>query len=203
MSNSNDNSTLYNNYMNLPSFPHKIIEYLISSKEKSAQDLWKILKYDTVDALDNDDLTYAEKNELRWLGQTPEDDYRIFFKPLIGDSLPSSASQTQIRLYRHSIIPSSDITSIVNFEIDFYTNEVTSIVEYNGMYVERSDLMETLFLDLFNGRDIYPIGILEFSRDTSNYAVSSISINNNKTFFGRSLIISATYVNEQSGGACD
>ena len=51
----------FNRYTNLDNIEWKIIDYLVKSKSKYANYLWKILKYDTEDCLTKADLTEKEK----------------------------------------------------------------------------------------------------------------------------------------------
>lgn len=201
--NSNENKDAYNNYLQLPMFPHRVIDFLISSKSESAEMIWKILKYNDIDALSKPNLTFEEKNELRWLGQSQQNKYKIFLKPTIGDALVSAENQTFMKMYRIRNYPDSNLISTVDFEIDFLTNEQTSILKYQDVIVEKTDLLEVLFLDLFNGKDI-GIGssMLSFDRGKSRLAQSSLDIGDNKTFFGRALIMSIKYMDSQTGGIC-
>ena len=61
--------------------------------------------------------------------------------------------------------------------------------------------MESLFLAVFNGRDIN-IGssYLSFDRELYRVTGSTIGLTNSKTIFGRSLTMAMRYVNAQSGG---
>ena len=75
-------------------------------KEKSqmAEDFWKCLIYDTKDALDKDNLTFEQKRNYIWTGETDEQNYRVFLKPIVGSILSDSQSQTQFRLYPLGIL---------------------------------------------------------------------------------------------------
>ena len=63
--------------------------------------------------------------------------------------------------------------------------------------------METMFLDIINGRDIgIGSGVLTFNREMSRSCSSQLSIGNSKTFFGRSLVFALDFVDGQTGGLC-
>ena len=54
----------YNRFTNLDNIEWRIIEYLVKSKSKYANYLWKILQYNTEDCLSKKDLTEAQKRAL-------------------------------------------------------------------------------------------------------------------------------------------
>lgn len=167
------------------------------------EDFWKLLKYADVDALEKPDLTYEEKLELIWNGDSVEQKYNVFLKPLIGSSLDTAEAQTQLRLFRYTISPTTKLESIICFEADFITNEKTCLVYQNGILCERTDLMETMFLDIINGRDIeIGSGVLTFNREMTRSCGSQLNIGNSKNFFGRSLIFALQFIDAQTGGTC-
>lgn len=192
MLNNGENLISYNDFTNVPYLPYKILEELLTDNSKEVNDLWKLLKYVTIDSLDNDDLTDEEKYDMIWKGQSMEQDYNIFLKPLVSSSLDSAESQTQMRLYRYNTTPTNRFDAIVTFQIDFLTNDKTCLVESEGLLCERTDLMVSKFLQIFNGRDL-GIGILEYDRGKSRSCQDLISINNSKNIYGRSIIMALRY----------
>ncbi len=195
---------MYNNFLPMTKIPHQIISHLISSKSESAESIWKILKYNEIDCLSKPNLTFQEKNELRYLGQGQQEGKKIFLKPLVSESLTNADNQTIIKLYRFVTQPDNHLTATINFAFEFLTNETTSLVLYEDCYVEKTDLMEALWLDLFNGKDI-GIGssCLQFNRELSRSSQSLLDINNSKSFYGRHIIMSLRYMNAQGGDTCD
>lgn len=121
---SNGNSGMaFNSFEELPLIPYKIIEELLSDKSENVENIWKLLKYTTPDALKKENLTDEEKDKMIWRGETMEQDFSIFMKPLVSSSLETAESQTQIRLYRYNNLPIDRLQAIVCFEIDIITNE--------------------------------------------------------------------------------
>lgn len=201
MLNNNNSSTSYNNFSEIPLFPYKIVEVLLKDKTDTVEDFWKMLKYNTIDCLSKKNLTLKEKKSLIWNGDTEQNRFNIFFKPLIGDSLIEASDQTQFRLYRDTIVPTNQFKAIVTFRIDFITNEITSLVRKDGILMERTDLMETTFLNFMNGRDIdLGSGYLTFDRTLTRSCNSQLTINNSRTLFGRSLIMGLNYSIADVGG---
>lgn len=198
-----NSSTAFNDYRELPQLPYKIIEVLLTENSESAENFWKLLKYTDVNALDKENLTYEEKISLIWKGETLEQNYNIFLKPLIGSSLDTAEAQTQLRLFRYTTSPLDQFESIICFESDFITNEKTALVYQNGLLCERTDVMESLYLDIMNGRDIgVGSSYLIFNRELSRSCNSQLNISNSKSFYGRSLVMAVDFINGESGGQC-
>ena len=188
-----------NNFEMLPLIPNQIIEALIKEKSEEAEMFWKLLYYSQPDALEQENLTKKQKVSCIWSGNSLENNYHIFYKPLIGSALDTAQSQTQMRLYRISTVPTSRLESLINFEIVFVTNEKESMVRYQGIFVERTDLMETLFLDILNGRDIdVGVGSLKFDKELSRSCGSTLGINNSKSFYGRTLVMAIRFMSAET-----
>ena len=200
----NGNSSMaFNSYKEMPQLPYKVIATLLTEKSEAAENFWKLLKYTEVDALDKNNLTYEEKNALVWTGDSIEQNYNVFLKPLIGSSLDTAEAQTQLRIFRFTSMPTNRFEAIITLEADFITNEKTALVYQNGLMCERTDLMESLFLDIMNGRDIeIGSGVLMFDRELSRSCNSQLNIGNSKTFYGRSLVMALQFISGESGGLC-
>lgn len=201
---SNGNSSMaFNDFSEMPYIPYKMLEALLTEESQVAQDFWKLLKYADVDALDKDNLTYDEKVELIWRGESLEQNFNVFLKPLIGSSLDTAEAQTQLRIFRFTSMPTNQFEAILTIEADFITNEKTALVYQNGMLCERTDLMESMFLNIFNGRDIgVGSGFVTFNREFSRSCNSQLNIGNSKSFYGRSLVLAINFVSGESGGLC-
>ena len=193
----------FNDFSEMPYIPYKMLEALLTEESQVAQDFWKLLKYADVDALDKDNLTYDEKVELIWRGESLEQNFNVFLKPLIGSSLDTAEAQTQLRIFRFTSMPTNQFEAILTIEADFITNEKTALVYQNGMLCERTDLMESMFLNIFNGRDIgVGSGFVTFNREFSRSCNSQLNIGNSKSFYGRSLVLAINFASGESGGLC-
>ena len=198
-----NNYMVFNNFSEMPDFPYKIIEVLLTDTSQDAEDFWKLLKYTEVNALKQKNLTLKEKKAMIWQGESIEQNFNVFLKPLIGSAMDSAEAQTQLRLYRYNTIPTTQFEAIVCFEADFVTNEKTSLVRRNKILCERTDVMEALFLSVMNGRDIeIGSGVFQFNRELSRSCNSQLNIGNSKSFYGRSLILALQFVGADSGGGC-
>lgn len=196
------NSTyLYATYKSMPAIPYKIVEYLITNESPECQALWKLIKYTDLYALEHENLTTSERRALLWLGKDKEQDYNIFLKPLIGDSM-EQVSQTQIRIYRTSATPNSRFDATFCYEIDMVTNAKSAyVLNSDDIPVERTDYIESLLLNILNGCDL-GIGssFLEFNRNMSRSCTSQLNISNSKDIYGRCTIWALRYVDAEGGG---
>ena len=196
-----NNYMAFNNFSEMPDLPYKIIEVLLTDTSQDAEDFWKLLKYTEVNALKQKNLTLKEKKAMIWQGESIEQNFNVFLKPLIGSAMDSAEAQTQLRLYRYNTVPTTQFEAIVCFEADFVTNEKTSLVRRNKILCERTDVMEALFLSVMNGRDIeIGSGVFQFNRELSRSCNSQLNIGNSKSFYGRSLILALQFVGADSGG---
>lgn len=194
---------LYNDYSEIPFFPYKVIEIMLTENSQEVEDFWKMLKYDTIDCLKKNNLTLKEKKSMIWDGSSQQENFSVFFKPLVGVSLSEAEEQTQVRIYRRDIQPTTTYDAIVLFEIDFITNETTSLVKKNNILTERTDLLETTFLNFMNGRDIsIGSGYLTFDRELSRACNSQLSISNSRSVYGRALVLGMRYVRAEAGEGC-
>jgi hypothetical protein len=154
-----------------------------------------------MNCLDKPNLTVKEKKKLIWKGQDIENDYNIFLKPLIGASLDDAEAQTQFRIYRNTTYPQSKTESIITIQTVFITNEKTCLVENNGVICERTDLMESEFLNVINGIDIgIGSGFLSFDRELTRQSNSQLTVNNSRTLYGRVSNLALRYVSVDNGG---
>lgn len=200
MLNNNNSDIAFNNFQVVPMFPYKIIEKLAT---KGTEDIWKIIKYQDIKPLDKTDLTYEQKMGMIWSGQTDEENYNIFLKSLVGNSLPDSTSQMQLRIYRNSTIPNTRMESVLNYEIDIICNDKTANIFYDNILCERTDVLENLLIDNLNGLDIGGTGYLQFNRELSRQSQSMLSLGNSKTLYGRAVVFSLLHSNPSVGnGGC-
>lgn len=205
--NNGNNDIAYNNFLHMPQVPYKIIERLATNNSSSAENLWKLLKYATVDALAEDNLTFQEKMDMLWTpdktNASQQNLFSVFLKPLVSSALDDAVQQIQLRIYRYVGKPMNNVQANLGYNIDMYTSEMCSMVyDEDGYMVERTDLMEAYILDVLNGADI-EVGSSFFSfynQELNSIAKSVLSINNSKSLYGRSMVLSLLYVDAKTGG---
>ena len=85
---------MYNSMSALPFIPYRIMKHLALNEEI----LWKLLKYNTYDALSRPDLTFQEKMALIWAKDDKQEKYNVFFTNLVEDAITDS--KTIMKLYK-------------------------------------------------------------------------------------------------------
>lgn len=168
---------MFNSLSNLPAVPYNIITHLAIQDEI----IWKMLKYNSYDALSKPNLTLKEKLDLIWK-QGSDEDYGVFLKPLVEDAITQSKSI--MKCYQYYINPEQPHLSNVTFAFDFLYGGNMSLVEYNGIPVSRGDLFIHRLLYILNGADVGGVGKLIFHENISRYSSAMSTIGNSKTFSG-------------------
>jgi hypothetical protein len=178
----------YNKYTNLREMPYKIISHLLLNNE----DIWKLLKYTTPNALNEPNLTIEEKASLIYNGQVDSSSYRVFMQPSTDDSFPENCAI--LRVYPDIIIPKDNIKGVVTF-----TFELLSHAKINTLnnYSTRIIWMLQQTIETLNGANIDGLGALFFNRMGSNYDGAKQNLFNNKNYFGYTLMMS-TWIGDTS-----
>lgn len=197
--------SLFNRYANLDNIEWTIIQYLVNSKSKYADNLWKILKYNTADCLLKPSVSRADRLKLIYTSNGDASVKRVFMTPFIDDAFTEQCSH--IHIYVGPIQPDNNITSKVNIVIETIVhNKISNIMGEatgddmdNVNPVELSDdetpitlfknretvMLKSIIADL-NGRMVNGVGVLQFNRDLSQYDVSKPYLWNNRSFYGHS-----------------
>ena len=178
-----------NMFTEMPQIPYKILVYLIEHNEN----LFKLLKYNTKDALSEPNLTKDEKIALLYTEEGREVDYNIFLKPLIGEEMTDSS--TQLRIYKARIVPSTNIKAVLNYEFDIVVGSKTNLVyDEEGIPCSRLDLIEHEIIDTLCGTTEFGVGGFQFNREMSNLCVQNTGLSNSKEFFGSSFVLACNWV---------
>ena len=191
------NTTKNNTFNSMPQIPYQILTYLIDNNEN----LFKLLKYNSTDALQKDDLTKKEKIALLYTEVGQEDDYHIFLKPLIGEEMTDSV--TQLRLYKARITPTTNLKAVLNYEFDIVVGTKTNLVyDNNGIPCSRLDMIESEIINSLCGTSMFGVGGFQFNRELSNLCVQNTGLSNSKSFFGSSFVLACNWV-EVSENGCE
>ena len=171
----------YNKYRELPNFAYKIIEHLMLKEE--AQILWKLLKYNDVDAYKKIDLTMEEKSKLICDGSKSEGNFNVFLDFTMDDAVVDVKSF--LRIYPATIFPSTRTTGIctINFEI-----LVHGKINHLSNYKTRIDVITQTLIEVLNGTDIGGLGFLFFNGETSNF--DKVQLLGQKPYKGKILTMS-------------
>ena len=111
-----NNNLAYNTFEGMDEMPYKLIEHMIQHNDN----IFKLLRYNDVDALDKPNLTLSEKANLIYKGETDSSPYRIFMQPSTDDALTNEMSQ--FRVYIDYIYPVNHIVSEVYFAFEILTH---------------------------------------------------------------------------------
>mgnify|MGYP004564174691 FL=1 len=172
---------MYNSLSRLPTIPYNIMVYLAKSTDPIADIFWKMLAYKDYKALSYEPLTFQQKMKLVW-AQGKQDTYSVFLTNLIEDAM--AESKQIVKIYQYYIHASELYTSTVVYAFDCLYGGQMSLVEYNGIPVNRGDLFIHCILTLLNGVEVGGVGKLTFLDDMSRYSAARSTIGNNKTFTG-------------------
>ena len=186
---------VFNKYTSLPSVPYKIISYLAQNNEK----IFKALYYQGSDALEQPDLTLEQKLDMIYVNEGKEVDKNIFLKPLIGEEMIDSV--TQLRLYKYSISPTDNMTSVINYRFDIITGSKISLIYNDGIPCSRLDLIESELLNTLNGVDLFGTGKFQFNKNLSHDDKQILTLSNSKNFNVSILIMSVMWF-DSNGETC-
>ena len=177
------NESFYNQYDGLQNFTLLIIQHLMLNNE----DIWKLLKYDTQDALEKPNLTREEKAKLIYPGVSggDMDDYRVFRTPYLDDL--TTNQQAQLRVYLESITPDTRLYGTVDVNIEVICH--VKMIELND-YQNRAESIVWQVIKTLNGADVGGIGKLFFDRSGSFYDLIKMNRYNNRNFYGYTITMS-------------
>lgn len=178
---------MYNSLSRLPTIPYNIMVYLAKSTDPIAEVFWKMLAYKDYEALSHEPLTFQQKMKLVW-AQGKQDTYSVFLTNLIEDAM--AESKQIVKIYQYYIHASELYSSTVVYAFDCLYGGQMSLVEYNGIPVNRGDLFIHCILSLLNGAEVGGVGQIVFLDDMSRYNAARSTIGNNKTFTGVQLYMS-------------
>lgn len=176
---------MYNSMSRLPSIPYNIIVALATSE--LAEDLWKMIKYNSYDALSKPNLTFEEKLSYIWK-EGPQENYGLFLTNLVEDAI--AESKCIFKCYNYYIHANNLYSGVTVYAFDFLYGGKMSLVEKNGIPVSRGDLFINTILRTLNGKDIGGVGKLTFFEDMSRYDYARSIIGNSKTFTGVQIYLS-------------
>ena len=174
---------MYNSMSRLPSIPYNILTYLAQEE----QILWKLLAYNSYDALSQPDLTFSQKMDLVWK-EGPQEPYSVFMTNIIDDAIPEA--KTIMKLYNYYIHAKDLFVAPTVYAFDILYGPKMSLVDYNGVPVSRADLFVNRILTLLNGVYVGGVGKLIFFDDISRYDLGRTVVGNSKTFTGYQIFLS-------------
>lgn len=199
----------YNRLVNLDNIEFRIVDFLAKSENKYAQNIFKILKYDTEDCLYQNNLSYEEKMALLYKNNGEASSERIYLSPYIDDAYILQSSH--LHIYVYSVFPLNHLESTVNIGIETIVhNKIANIYGDASLYSSNtnpselgpdgqpiiiyksraSELLKCVLASL-NGYFVAGVGTLQFnSKLTGSESKAKMSLWNGKKFFGHMTILS-------------
>jgi hypothetical protein len=173
----------YNKFINYGVLSYNIITYLMNNNE----DIWKMLKHNTPDALGYSDLSILEKGDLIYSGETNSEPFNVFRDPFTDDAFEKQVCQ--LRIFPSSTNPENHITAIQDIQIQIVCHVK---INYMDDYAMRMDRMIEEILKTLNGADIGGLGVMYFNKDRSrtNSIMRGSNVGNNKNFLGALITMS-------------
>lgn len=199
----------YNRLVNLDNIEFRIVDFLAKSENKYAQNIFKILKYDTEDCLYQNNLSYEEKMALLYKNNGEASSERIYLSPYIDDAYVLQSSH--LHIYVYSVFPLNHLESTVNIGVETIVhNKIANIYGDASLYSSgtnpselgpdgqpiiiyksrASELLKCVLASL-NGYFVAGVGTLQFnSKLTGSESKAKMSLWNGKKFFGHMTILS-------------
>lgn len=169
----------YNDYKPIRSMCYNILCYLMENNEE----IWKLLKYNTPDALYKPNLTMDEKRALIFNGNGKAEEYRVFRSAFLDDIFTKECSQ--LRIYVTTLSPDNRSVGTVDIGIECVVhNKLINIDSYES----RLEVLVQQVIETLNGKNIGGIGVFFFDKTGSMYDLARVNIYNNRNFFGFTLI---------------
>ena len=166
----------YATYKVMPNISYRIIEYLMTCSE--AEIIWKLLKYNDVDAWNKPNLTSEEKASLIYDGKTDQDSCSVFFDYMMDDA--TNKQKSFLRIYPSGVYPTSRTYGICCVNLEVY---VHSQINHLSNYTTRVDVIIQKLLEILNGSDVGGLGVLYFDYDVTTYC--RIQTTGEKPFKGK------------------
>ena len=186
---------MYNSLSQLPQAPYKILEFLAKNNEN----IWKMIKYNSYDALSHDNLTMTEKLSYIWKTGVQED-YSVFLTNIIGDAI--CEEKCVLKCYDYYINADSLYIATPVFAFDFLYGVTMALVEKDGIPVNRGDLFINEILNTLNGVEIGGIGKLMFNKNQTRYDFARSVIADSKNFTGVQIYMSTNMGDSGSVISC-
>lgn len=184
----------FNKFTSLPFIPYKILVALMDN-----DNFFKLLKYNTYDALSKPALSEDEKVAMICTDVDDMQNYNIFLTNVEPNELISS--KTILKVYRYDTLPENSTLATICYRFDILYGTKNSMVGYNGVPCSRVDVMEMELMKTLNGADVAGVGMLQFNHELSRLSRSTLNVGNNYTFTGTSIIM-ATQIADIEGGIC-
>lgn len=128
----------YNRFENLDGIESKVLFHLVNSQTKHAQNMWRLLKYETLDALAQDNVPVKERLKLVSSDNGYPTDKRVFLAPFIDDAWEVQCSS--IYVFVDGIKPVDGMRAIVTLTVEIITHSKVSTINGDGDPISNPDV---------------------------------------------------------------
>lgn len=146
-------ASAYNDFAILNKLSYNCIKYLMDNNEI----IWKLLKYNDVDAYSKPDLTQEEKGALIYAGQQDTSKYHVFMDLKQPDVLTDET--TLLRITPHYAIGLNRTVGLVQMSMEVFVHYK---INHLSNYTTRIDTIAGELLGLFNGSSVGGLGLMFF-----------------------------------------
>ncbi len=127
-----------NRLQNLDGIEWKIIDHLIHSHDKHAENIWKILAYDSdIYALSKDSIGEAERRKLVCTNNGEPTGKRLFLQPFVDDAWSEQCSSVYV--YVDEVIPTDQTRANVIVTVEAIVHAKTSVIAGDGDKITNPD----------------------------------------------------------------
>lgn len=179
-----------NRFAGVSNLPYNIIQYLFAN-----ENIWKLIKYASPDALSQPVLTAQEKAALIWKGEDNQENFRIYLTPM-QENIQYTQSAI-MRLYLLSGRPRNDILSTLTYTLEILCQTKLGMLD-NG--IPRMDLLFELIMGELMGKQVDGIGEIFFNADSAANSQCKIQLNseNNRNYMGYAISLGVHYSDVKS-----
>lgn len=171
---------MVNQLSQLRTMSYSVLTELILNNE----DIWKLLKYPTPDALSKPNLTKQEKIALIYNGEADSSSFRVFRQSFTDDAYAEETSR--LGIYISYVQPTNYVNAIVDFTFEIMShNKIIALDEY----MNRNEYILSEIVSTLNNKEIGGLGSLFFDYDTNYRNIAQLTYFN-KFFQGYKLTVS-------------
>ena len=210
----------FNRFQNLDGLEAKMVSHLVKSQTKFADIIWKLLKYNSLDALSQPTVSEAERWEMVCYDNGDPVSKRVFFSPFVDDAWQVQCSSLYI--YVENVLPIDHLRSTVGITIETVTHSKISAINGDGdeflyplanpndsdgkgnvvvAFKNRATVLLKCILAEFNGLYLDGAGYLQFNMKMPIKCKATMPLYNRRSYYGHSIVFACNMSNDSSGEA--
>lgn len=216
-----NNGTVFNRFTNYDNLEFNILNILAKDESKHSDNLFKCLKYNSIDALYQPSLSYDERLKLLYNTNGDSSDFRVFLGPYIDDG--SESQCTKLHIFNYGIDPINAVSAKILVAFDLVTHnkitmlygdaaidnpntnpsEISLIGEPLVPYKNRISVMTKGLIAVLNGT-LVPggIGYLQLNQQGHREDQARANIWDGSKFWGQRIIMSVQMSGVSSDPRC-